>query len=166
MNPPAPTPRRTRRQHLVPGPRRQDIAYRETNCRQTPRHLPQNILVENPPLPVGLTLRMSRAPRRQDRTRPSGAPAPFACYTAPQMSPRQIETRAMAPAIRTTPKAARHQRNRDDARTFTVAQPLGATTGDGLASRGGSMQEPTVSNNARARAATRTPAMATNSTPT
>src|SRR3989304_5488532 len=49
------------------------------------------------------------------------------------MSPRQIETRAIAPALRATPKAAPHRRNRDDLRTLTVAQALDATTGDGLA---------------------------------
>lgn len=73
----------------------------------------------------------------------------------PSNEPRQDEPPARATAIRTTPKAAQHQRNRDGSRTLTAAQTLDATTGDGLASRGGSIREPTVLNKARARAAAR-----------
>src|SRR5882762_2105975 len=98
---------------------------------------------------------MSRALRRHDRTRLSSATAPFACYTAPRMSPRQIETHAMARAPRTTPKAAPHRRSRDDPGTLTVAQAFRATTGAGWASGSGSVREPTVFTHAHARAAAR-----------
>ena len=100
-------------------------------------------------------LALSRAPQRQNSTRLSGATAPARCYTAPRMRSRQTAMLATTPAVRTTPKAAPHLRNRDDPRTLTVAQRLDATTGDGLASSAGSMREPTVFNNARARAAAR-----------
>jgi hypothetical protein len=43
----------------------------------------------------------------------------------------------------------------DDPRTVTVADALGATAGDGLASHGGSTREPTAFNDGRARAAAR-----------
>src|SRR3989442_15838995 len=96
---------------------------------------------------------MSRALRRHDRTRLSSATAPFACYTAPRMNPRQIETHAMARAPRTTPKAAPHRRSRDDSGTLTVAQAFRATTGAGWASGSGSVREPTAFTHAHGLAA-------------
>src|SRR2546425_899409 len=71
------------------------------------------------------------------------------------MSPRQIKARVMPPAVRTTPKAAPHRRNRADSRTLTVSTALDATTGDGLAANVRPRQEPTVFKNAQARAAAR-----------
>jgi hypothetical protein len=62
---------------------------------------------------------MSRALPRHDRTGPSRAPAPFACYTAPQLSPRQTKR----PRVRCPCEPPGKRRDGDRLRKPKMMQP-------------------------------------------